>query len=250
MVAPAGLLAAGIGAQAVGSFFQARAQDKAARAAQAAFGKSLGQLAFEDDLFKEMKADLGRKRAIIEAVDPALILAGKNLEALMAGRESPTLAPLRGEIARARASLRRDLQQRLGAGFETSTAGSQALNEFERQSQLALSSAQQQRIGLIGQIAQRPEIGGGNTANILGVQNAARANAADIAALGQMGNLTRGGILGSAGQSLTSIGTLGAIFGKNGMFAKNTGDGTTGGGSSGGGTLKSNDASGGNIMFG
>ena len=215
------LIAAGIGAQALGGFLAGRAQDKAAGAAQRAFAPSAEEIAFQRQAFAAEGRDIGRREAEIVQLSRALEQAGMNLGDLLKGKESASLSPFRGEIERQRNLLRQQLAQRLGPGFETSTAGSQALNEFERQASAGLIGAQQQDIALQSSIAQgnRPGITSQGALGLMGQSLNERTNAADIAALGQSGNITRAQTIGSLGQSATSFGTLGAIFGGGGAAA-------------------------------
>jgi hypothetical protein len=209
------LIAAGVGAQALGGFLAGRAQDKAAKAAGRAFAPTAEEIAFQRQAFAAEGRDIGRREAEIIQLSRAMEQAGLNLGDLLKGRESASLSPLRGEIDRQRNLLRQQLAQRLGPGFETSTAGSQALNEFERQAAAGLIGAQQQDIALQAGIAQgnRRGITSEGALGLMGRSLENRTAAADIAALGQSGAITRAQTIGSLGQTAMNFGTLSSIFG-------------------------------------
>lgn len=218
-----GAILAGVGAagQVAGGLIGARAQDRAAAASQRAFAPTAEELELRKSLFAAEGRDVSRREAEIVELSRAMTLAGQNLGDILSGKEASSLGPLRGQIDRDRAQLRQRLRERLGSGFETSTAGSQALNEFDRQAELALTQAQQAQTGLLGQIAQgnRRGITNPNLPNLFQSSLSQRSQAADIAALGEAGNLSRAQTLGSLGQSAFSAGTLSSIFGGAGGAA-------------------------------
>lgn len=135
-----------------------RAQDlelrKQDRAAALDFAKmSPQELAqIEQGISTNMK-DIERKEKILASIDPAFIESGKQALALMQGQEASVLKPIRDQRAKQREKLRETLAQRLGPGFESSTAGLQALNEFDQQTDMTLANAQDQALGRLQNMA-------------------------------------------------------------------------------------------------
>lgn len=101
------------------------------------------------------QADYDRKLKILESTDPAIIEAGKQALSLMQGTEASTLNPIRNQRAKDRAQLANKLRSQLGSGYETSTAGQQALSEFDAQTSGALAQAQQSSLGQLLGVANQ-----------------------------------------------------------------------------------------------
>jgi hypothetical protein len=108
------------------------------------------------------EGDIARKTKLLESVDPALIEAGKQAKALMDGQEAKVLAPLRQNMMRQETKLREKLAAQLGAGYENTTAGIQALEAFNQQSNSTLANAQQQSLGQLLGVAQNSRQMAGN----------------------------------------------------------------------------------------
>lgn len=213
-----GAILGGAAGQVAGGLLGARAQDKAARAAAGAFAPSAEELSATRASFAAEERDIARRETELIQLSRAMTLAGGNLGDILAGKEASSLGPLRGQIERDRAQLRQRLRERLGSGFETSTAGSQALNEFDRQAELALTEAQQAQTGLLAGIAQgnRRGVIDPNFANLMNASLAGRSAAADVAAGQFRGDISRANILSNLGKSAFSAGTLSSIFGGGG----------------------------------
>lgn len=90
--------------------------------------------------------DVARKQKILDSADPALIEAGHQALALMQGQSASTLKPLQNQRDRQRAQLEQTLAQRLGPEYATSTAGIQALNNFDMQTSDLMATQQQQTL--------------------------------------------------------------------------------------------------------
>jgi hypothetical protein len=95
----------------------------------------------------QQRRQLGRQVEILEASNPELIK-------LIQGEASRTLAPVRAERDQQRQSLVNRLREQLGSGAETSTAGMQALNQFDMQTSSVLAQQQQSSIGQLFGISQ------------------------------------------------------------------------------------------------
>lgn len=144
--------AAGAGAQAqLGTAQRERAEEIKLRqesrdlALQAA-EFSPEELASLDRATAVNEQDIVRKERILASTDPAIIESGKQALQLLRGEEAATLDPIRRQRQEQRERLRARLRSQLGTGFETSTAGIQALNDFDQGTDTVLSNAQQQSI--------------------------------------------------------------------------------------------------------
>lgn len=116
--------------------------------------------------------DIARKERLIASSDPALIEAGQQALALLRGQEAAILSPLKNQRAKERAKLDERLRAQLGTGYETSTAGLQALAAFDEASNNVYANAQQQSLAQLLGVAQ-------NTSSQYGLQNNI-SNAANI----------------------------------------------------------------------
>lgn len=110
--------------------------------------------------------DITRKQKLLDSADPALIEAGHQALDLMNGKASAALAPIQSDRAQQRKSLEATLSQRLGGDFATSTAGAQALNEFDRQTSNLMATTQQQTLAQFMGYAGAAEQFGNQQANI------------------------------------------------------------------------------------
>ena len=90
---------------------------------------------------------IGQAQQLIASSDPALVQAGQQALALMQGQEAASLNPLKNQRAQQRSALEAQLASQLGPGYRTSSAGIQALNNFDQQTSNLLEGAQQQAIG-------------------------------------------------------------------------------------------------------
>jgi hypothetical protein len=98
--------------------------------------------------------DVARKQKILDSADPALIEAGKQALDMLQGKQAASLAPLQNQRAQQRAALEQNLQKQLGSDYATSTAGIQALNNFDQQTSNLSTQLQQstlsQFMGYVG----------------------------------------------------------------------------------------------------
>lgn len=102
-----------------------------------------------------------RQEQLLDAVDPALKEAGKQALALLQGQEAATLGPLNRQRQRQRAMLENRLREQLGSGYETSSAGIEALTRFDEETANVSAQAQQSAVSSLLGVAQnvrpRPE---------------------------------------------------------------------------------------------
>lgn len=171
------LIAGGVG-NLFSSFMGASAEEKAARAAQREAQRtrnvamqiatpSFNELQQVDKLLESQartmqmtEQALAKQFDLLESVDPAIKEAGSQALDLLRGKEAAILSPIRKSREKRRAQLESELSQRLGPGWRTSTAGIQAMAEFDTQTDTLLFGAQDQTIGrLLGVAVQaRPDI--------------------------------------------------------------------------------------------
>lgn len=91
--------------------------------------------------------DIARRQAIVESADPALIEAGRQALELMQGKSAAGMDNLKRQRAEQRKALEQTLAQRLGTDYATSSAGTQALNQFDNQTGDLLQTHQEQTLG-------------------------------------------------------------------------------------------------------
>lgn len=108
--------------------------------------------------------DLARKERLIDSVDPALMEAGKQALALLQGQEAKTLEPLRRQRAEQRAKLEEQMFSRLGSGWETTTAGQRAINDFDAETAGVVAQEQDRTLGRLLGASQNTR----NLANVSG----------------------------------------------------------------------------------
>jgi len=99
--------------------------------------------------------DVVRKERLIESSDPAIIESGRQALQLLRGEEARTLDPIRRERQERRTRLEDRLRSQLGSGFATSTAGSDALNDFDQGTDSLLAQEQDRSLGRLLGVAER-----------------------------------------------------------------------------------------------
>jgi hypothetical protein len=173
-----------------------------------------------EDSIKQQEYVINRERELIKQVDPALLEAGKQAYEMMKGKESEVMGPIKRNRERQKQVLKETLRRQLGPGFETSSAGIEALSRFDAETNDHLAINQQQMIGqLLGTAQNAAAMGRGNEQNaIQGLQHAAqgfgniaarRMNAASVA--GQMDS-RKGNIFSAIGSGLQGASSVfGAI---------------------------------------
>lgn len=198
----------GMVGQGVAGLFGAKSQSDTAREqrelAMAAAEPTVAELAAMQKQLRVADQSLARQEALVAAIDPALMEAGKQALALLKGQEAGALAPLRAAQARQSAQQEAMLRERLGGGFETSSAGIEAMTRLQESQLGQQQQAQQQTLG-----------------SLLGIAAGARPNEANLMAAGSMeaqqqAMLRQGRISAVSGNPLQpsgTAGTLGNLFG-------------------------------------
>jgi hypothetical protein len=123
-------------------------------------------------------------KTLEEATDPAIKAAGQNITNLLKGKAAAALGPVTKQRARQKAELENQLKGRFGSGFRTTTAGIQALQNFDDQTDLVMSDTQNRALTSIGQtfgtLAGARRAGVAGATNLIGT--AAQARSAEVQA--------------------------------------------------------------------
>lgn len=93
-----------------------------------------------------LQSELSRTTQLLNAIDPNIMESSKQVHDMMTGGKSAWMAPIERERQRGRQAMEAKLANTLGAGYAGTTAGQQALNEYDRQTGELLSQAQLQGI--------------------------------------------------------------------------------------------------------
>lgn len=137
------------------------------------------------------ETNVNRQAELYNSLDPAVLAASEQALKLIQGEEAKSLAPLREQRKRQRQELVDRLREQLGPGAETSTAGMQALNQFDQQTSMGLNQAQQLSLAQMFNMAQSGAAGRGNLTQgnvALGNFGAQGAQTALSALAGMQGN--------------------------------------------------------------
>lgn len=165
VIAGAAVAAAGVAAKAGAAASGANAAQGIANAQQAQAQSAMAQAAptpqelqqISDRIDQQTRysamqdAAVQRDQQILGGLDPALVSAGQQAQKLMNGQDAAILAPMRQQQQFERNQLQQKLAAQLGPGFETSSAGQMALQQFDMQANL---QTQQAQMGALNQISQ------------------------------------------------------------------------------------------------
>lgn len=224
--------------------FARQSQAKAEAAAEPS-AQELAQLQKQIDVTDR---SIARQEELLKAVDPALIEASQQALKLLKGEASSSTQPLERARQRQRQQLENRLREQLGPGFETSSAGIEALGRFDTETADAVQGAQQQALGgitnfLASSSKFRPDVGQMTSMTAIPQSTIAdiarRKTAAAIGGLNvaQMG-LSQTGAMGSADMAAAygheAAASAASGFGKLGGTAAGIGLGMMKGDSGGG----------------
>ncbi len=107
-------------------------------------------LAGYDKALTAQSNNLSRQEEMVKQIDPTVLAASQQALKLINGQQSSTLAPIQAQRDQQRANLMNTLRSQMGPGAETSTAGRQALNNFDMQTNSLLGQQQQSALGQLG----------------------------------------------------------------------------------------------------
>lgn len=186
------------------------------------------------------EAGLARDEKLLGSLDPALITAGQQAQKLMSGQQASILAPMKQQQTYERNQLKQKLTAQLGPGFETSSAGQAALQNFDMNSNMQSQQAQMsafnqvsqflgynlgQRTAIVGEERQGFRTGSEMSAETLNLEGniqsrqvaAVRGSAPAMqstAGSQYVGQSAAGGIISGLGESGAKIGTaIGGMIG-------------------------------------
>lgn len=100
---------------------------------------------------------INQSQQLLQSANPALLAAGQQALQLMQGKSAAALAPIQNQRSQGRAQLEQQLQQQLGPGYKTSSAGIQALNNYDQATTNAMTNAQQSTLGQFLGVSQNAE---------------------------------------------------------------------------------------------
>ena len=228
------------------------AADEGHKAAKRAEEKALPspqELAALEKSMKSAELTLEREQKLIEAVDPAIMEAGKQAYQMLQGKESEMLGPLRRQRERQKQQMKETLRRQLGPGFETSSAGIEALSKFDMDTSDLLANTQQKAVmDFLGvsqnaaQLGRQTEAGARGQLNQTGAlfgniqerqMNAAMNTGRQLIAGGQLIDQAMAGKQSAAGGEADALGQgFGQVakfagFAANGGFGGRTADPTT-----------------------
>lgn len=172
------------------------------------------------------RQSLARVNALLASVDPVLIEAGKQALAMMRGEKARVLQPIQEERDRGRAALVSQLYARQGSGALDGDSGRRALADYDRETGLIISGAQQKSLNDIMGFLTSNKVDYGQTADITKASSDTLNNFANrkIAAItgnktapyagaGFMGQALTGNAIGEFGTGLAKAGA--AFAGQN-----------------------------------
>ena len=184
-MATAAVIGGGLVMGAIGADRQAKAATKAGHAREAAAAAQLRQakesqqmaikaaeagpqeLAALERSIQQQERGVAREEKFLGSIDPTLIEASQQALKLLRGEESSSLAPMKAQRDRQRKALVDQLRSQLGPGAETSSAGIQALTQFDQQTSMGLAQQQQASLGqLLGSTQQSASQGRSSLANL------------------------------------------------------------------------------------
>lgn len=97
------------------------------------------------------EASVQRDTQILGSLDPALVQAGQQAQKLMSGQNAAILAPMKQQQQFERNQMQQKLAAQLGPGWQTSSAGQAALQQFDMQSNLQTQQAQMSAFNQVSQ---------------------------------------------------------------------------------------------------
>ena len=130
-------------------------------------------LMMQEQALNTQSRQLERDEELIGSINPALKEAATQALSLLKGEKAVSLGPMEQDRQRKRDKLLNQLREQLGPGAETSSAGQQALQNFDNETSTILGNAQQSSLSsLLGTaMNSRPTIGA-SANNLLNFSNA------------------------------------------------------------------------------
>jgi len=157
------------------------------------------------------EAGIQRDTQILGSLDPGLVQAGQQAQKLMSGQQASILAPMKQQQDFERNQMKQKLAAQLGPGFETSSAGQQALQSFDMQANLQTQQAQMSAFNNVSQFLNYGIQSHNAIQNNerMGFETGSQMSAQTLGAMGSIQHRQVGAVLGT---SQASIGAAGAQF--------------------------------------
>jgi len=115
--------------------------------------KTPASLAAYDLALHGQEANVRRMEQTAAALDPALVEAGKQTTAMLQGKAAPVMGQIQAQRDRQRNQMLDQLRTQLGPGAETSSAGQNAIREFDAQTDQMMTGVQQQYLQQVSGLA-------------------------------------------------------------------------------------------------
>lgn len=217
---PVALIAAAVGS--VGSTIAgAVGANQKEQAMKSAALPSIKEIQTLEAATKNQEITIARERKIMDAIDPAIMEAGKQAHQMLLGQESAMLDPIRRQRARQKQGMEETLRRQLGPGYQTSSAGIEALSRFDAETSDHLAGAQQNAVNSLLGVSQ----------NARGQAQTSESNAMaqGLQTAGLWSNIkgremqsaqAAGGAANAIGKGFSNIASAGASFGTASMLSK------------------------------
>ena len=123
------------------------------------------QLSMMNNTYSLQTAALERDTRLAASIDPNILNTMNQAYQLSMGQDAPVLAPYRDIMKTQEQQTRSQLEKQLGPGWETSSVGQQAMQNWQQSSAMQGAQLQQQALGQMGQLgtqlsAMRPNVMG------------------------------------------------------------------------------------------
>jgi hypothetical protein len=210
-------------------------------------------LAALESSMQTQERQLVRQEKLMESINPALIEASNQALKLLRGEEAASMGPAKAQREKQKQQLINTLREQLGPGAETSSAGIQAITQFDAETNNLLAGQQQGSLAHLLGVAQGSQqniAGGAQALSGLAGAGAERQRSAFNAGQSQLFNamqpltgasgsrFVEGGLRARQGQGIGSdifkVGMAAASggFGGEGLLGPMSGGGNGGGGGS------------------
>lgn len=157
------------------------------------------------------EASVQRDTQILGSLDPALVQAGQQAQKLMSGQNAAIIAPMQQQQQFERNQMQQKLAAQLGPGWQTSSAGQAALQQFDMQANLQTQQAQMSAFNNVSQFLNYgiQSSNAINNTDRMGFETGANMSAQTLGAMGDIQKRQTNAITGT---SAAMQGTAGGQF--------------------------------------
>lgn len=117
-------------------------------------GQMQTNLDLQNQALQDNKTALARDNSILDSIDPAIKESGTQALALLQGQQASVLGPIQAQQKLQRTALEQSLASSLGPDYAVSSAGRQALSQFDQNAELVTANAQQSSLGQLLGVVQ------------------------------------------------------------------------------------------------